>query len=93
MTEFDQFWSAYPRKAGKPVARKAFDKAITKTTLAAMLTALKWQRQTEQWLEGIIPHPTTWLNQERWHDEPPPPGLNKKNARAVRGIFGDNPEF
>lgn len=91
--EFNEFWATYPRKTAKPLARKAFDKAIKKTTLSVMLMALKWQKQSEQWLGGFIPHPSTWLNQERWDDEPPPPSLNKKNARAVRGIFGDDPEF
>lgn len=70
MSEFDRFWEAYPRKTAKVVARKAFDKALSKIDVGTMLRALAWQRNTEQWQRGVIPHPATWLNQERWSDEP-----------------------
>jgi hypothetical protein len=39
-----------------------------------ILTALAWQSQQESWLRNdgaYIPHPTTWLNGERWEDEKP----------------------
>jgi len=88
MNEFDQFWAAYPRKTGKGAARTSFAKAIKKTTLAKMLRTLAWQRESEQWLSGFIPHPTTWLNQERWDDEPTPPSLKSKNARSLKALFG-----
>jgi len=70
---FDRFWNVYPRKTAKVLARKAFAKAIVKTTLDKMLFALSWQARTEQWMRGVIPHPATWLNGERWDDEPPVP--------------------
>lgn len=90
MNEFEQFWIAYPRKTAKVRARHAFAKAIQKTTLKAMLHALEWQCQSEQWLNMIIPHPATWLNQERWDDEPPQaPRFSTKTAKNVKAIFGD----
>jgi hypothetical protein len=69
---FDRFWAAYPRKAGKDAARKAFaarkpDDALTD----AMLAAVAEQSQSEQWKRDggqYIPHPATWLNQGRWED-------------------------
>jgi hypothetical protein len=70
---FDQFWAAYPRKTGKGKARAEFAKAITRTTLDAILTALEWQRTQPDWVKNggqFIPHPSTWLHQERWDDEP-----------------------
>lgn len=91
MTEFDIFWMAYPRRTGKGAARKAFDKARQKTTLQVMLNALEWQRQQEQWLSNggaYIPHPSTWLNQERWEDEPVAlPQLKESSARTLRAIY------
>lgn len=84
--DFDRFWAAYPRRVGKGKARKAFEKAIKTTTLAAMLDALAWQRNQPQWVKDggeYVPHPTTWLNQERWADEPfEVPQVNAKNART-----------
>jgi hypothetical protein len=70
---FDRFWSAYPRKEAKAVARKAFarhkpDDAL----LGAMLNAIEKQKRSNQWVKDngqFIPLPATWLNQERWTDE------------------------
>ena len=39
-----------------------------------MLAAIGRQKQSDQWTrdgEAFIPHPSTWLNQERWTDELP----------------------
>ena len=35
-----------------------------------------WQRANDQWRQDgtelcFVPHPATWLNQERWEDESP----------------------
>ena len=66
---FDLFWAEYPNKAVKPKAKAAFDKAIKRTTIDTMLDAISAQKQSRQWLEGFIPHPSTWLNGDRWADE------------------------
>jgi len=69
---FDQFWSAYPRKVGKGVAKKRFKALKPDDELVQqMLSALDWQSETEQWRRDggrYIPNPGTWLNQERWLD-------------------------
>lgn len=71
---FDEFWKKYPRREGKGEARKAWKKIKSpKQTLAEIVTALGWQTQTEQWVRDngkFIPHPATYLNQQRWLDEP-----------------------
>lgn len=74
---FEEFWQAYPRarRVGKGAARRAWAKvARPAETLAAILAALEWQSVSEQWTkEGgqFVPLPSTYLNQERWLDEPP----------------------
>ena len=71
---FDQFWKAYPRKESKPNAKKAFEKIKPdEELLQKMLTAIEKWKATDQWQEDggrYIPHPSTWLNQRRWEDEP-----------------------
>lgn len=72
MMEFDQFWKAYPKKVGKGAARKAFEKWDCKGKITVILKAIEQQRACEQWRKDkgqFIPHPATWLNQERWMDE------------------------
>lgn len=69
---FNTFWSEYPRKVGKGAAKKSFEKALKKTDLKTILSAVEAQRQSPQWTRDdgqFIPHPATWLNQERWDDE------------------------
>lgn len=87
---FKQFWGAYPRKVGKGAARKAFTRAQSLTTLDTILTALAWQRTQPQWIKDggeFIPHPATWLNQERWDDEPPAlPQVKERTARNLIAV-------
>jgi len=70
---FDQFWSAYPRKVGKPEAQAAFTKALKLTTFDVLMAAVAaqapgWAREDKKY----TPHPTTWLNKKRWTDEVEP---------------------
>lgn len=67
---FEAFWKAYPRKTGKEAARKAWAFAMGVTTperVEAAVRAYKWPEDPR-----FIPHPSTWLNQGRWDDEPTP---------------------
>lgn len=72
-SDFDRFWAAYPRKEAKATARKAFARAVVKIggpdPPAILLGAL--ERAKASWVDAqFIPHPATWLNGERWDDEP-----------------------
>jgi len=77
---FQRFWSAYPSKVGKGAARKAWDKLKPDDALTdRMLAAIATQQLSDQWTRDggrYIPHPATWLNQERWEDEIKPTAIN-----------------
>jgi hypothetical protein len=71
--QFELFWQLYPRKAGKKAAKKAWgdikpSESLFSTIMAAIKIADQYWKQ-----QGIslnhIPHPSTWLNEERWEDE------------------------
>lgn len=69
---FEEFWTAYPRKVGKPVAMRAFAKAINGAggTMEGIMAGLRRHLPCEQWADPTkIPHPSTWLNREGWNDE------------------------
>lgn len=66
--DFEQFWSAYPRKNNKKKAKDKFMR-LKKDLLDQILNAVEKQKLSDQWQRGIVPHPTTWLNGERWEDE------------------------
>ena len=69
---FEEFWTAYPKKVGRAYAEKCFNKQKPcAELLKKMIEAINVQSKSEQWKrEGgrFIPHPSTWLNQQRWLD-------------------------
>jgi hypothetical protein len=71
-TPFDTFWREYPKKKSKGQARTAFNKALKKTDLNTIMTALRALKETKQWTKNggeFVPYPATWLNAEGWEDE------------------------
>lgn len=71
---FAEFWIAYPRKVAKPAAIKAFKAALAKSDHATIIKGLETAKHSAQWTRDggqFIPHPATWLNQERWNDAEP----------------------
>jgi hypothetical protein len=84
--EHDLFWQRYPRKTGKPRSLKAFKAARRRGIFAESIMGgldrwvLHWRdaRTAEQ----FIPHPATWLNDERWNAQCPAPTLDAPRDRA-----------
>jgi hypothetical protein len=68
---FEQFWTAYPRKTNKGFARTVFSRIKPNPDmLKKMIVAIEQQKSSDQWKDPkYIPHPSTWLNGERWEDE------------------------
>lgn len=67
---FDRFYQMYPRKVGKLAAKKAFFLALKKSSAQKIIdAALEYNRACAGKDKKFIPHPSTWLNQERWDDE------------------------
>ena len=73
-SEFEAFWNAYPKKVNKKKAQQKF-KALAKTNALPDITTLVADIENRttydsQWADKkFIPHPTTYLNGERWNDE------------------------
>ena len=67
--KFDLFWRLYPRKRGKGAARRAFEKALKRADFATIIGGLQAYLPHLPDDHQFIPHPSTWLNGERWDDE------------------------
>lgn len=70
--EFAKFWAIYPKKKARADAFKAWCKV--KPPLEAVLTAIAWQRKTDEWKEDggkYIKLAGGYLRDRRWEDEPP----------------------
>jgi hypothetical protein len=70
-SEFDVWWAAYPRKRGKGQAAKAYRAARKRASAETLLAAVQQQTPTLT-ARGpdYCPYPATWLNGERWADQP-----------------------
>jgi len=71
---FSAFWKAYPKKAGKPAAVRAWKAAHINGELQRVLDDVANRTAGQDWQKDggkYIPHPTTYLNQRRWLDEQP----------------------
>lgn len=89
--QFAVFWSAYPRKEGKPAAAKAWKKLKPNQTLIdrilrdiqARIGAGAWELENKQ----FIPHASTYLNGKRFTDEitprSNPDGINQPGNRKL----------
>lgn len=80
MTDFDEFWQAYPRKIAKGDARKAWAQTEKiRPSLDAVLNAIEQQKAA--WDNPkFIPYPATWLRAERWDDEVTPAVTQKSKS-------------
>lgn len=65
---FDEFYQAYPRRQNRKMAALAWKRIKPADRLLILRSVEAWKR-TDQWLQGIIPLPSTFLNCERWTDE------------------------
>lgn len=85
--DFNRFWEACPRKTAKGAAKTAWAKLHPDAELVErILAALERQKVSDQWTrdEGrFIPHPATWLNQERWEDEPDTRSANEPDPNNI----------
>lgn len=71
---FEKFWKLYPRKVDQGRAKTKWEQICSKKdrpTWKEIKKAILAQRKSERWQQTeFIPHPTTWLNQQRWLDDP-----------------------
>lgn len=68
---FKRFWAEYPkdRRVARKKAEQVFEKLPADKKSAAILGVITHRDHNPQWREPkYIPHPTTFLNQERWKD-------------------------
>lgn len=84
---FDEFYSIWPRKRAKPAAQKAWAKAVKRASADQILSAAIAYRDNPHRPEPhLIPHPATWLNQDRWNDELDGPRGNGRPTPTQRAL-------
>ena len=69
---FVEFWDTVPRKVGKGAARKAWAKAVKKADPQVIIEGMRRYRDDPNRSDEFTAHPSSWLNAERWDDDPLP---------------------
>jgi len=72
------FWPVYPKKVSKKKALESWCNRLISLKVGedfvkeTIIPSLQVQKESEQWVREsgrYIPHPATWINQEKWDDE------------------------
>jgi len=69
---FAGFWAAYPKKANRPDAIKAWKQVRGDKNEEEILRSVESFKATQGWTKDngqFIPHPASWLRGKRWEDE------------------------
>lgn len=87
---FDDFWAVYPNRKGKAAAlrtwqRKRLD-ALADRIIADVQARIAGDRQ---WLDGYIPHGSTYVNGEGWLDAIEPPKLRAVGGTGYQPLPGE----
>ena len=88
--DFKVFWMAYPKKVKKAPAAKSYLKALKKATSDEIFAGLVRYQRTCGDDPKFIANPDSWLNQERWNDNPQVvvEGSSKKAPSQSSARFG-----
>ena len=69
-SRFDEFFDAYPESTSRPIAKKAYQKALTKVSHDEIMDGLGRYISSQQGKDpSYIPAPAKWLGEERWADQ------------------------
>jgi hypothetical protein len=90
---FDDFWAVYPRRSGKAAAKKSWDAAMKRTLPAVVMAGAVAYRDDPNRVDMYTCLPATWLNQDRWEDDPLPSRVDatpRKIGQLERNVIEVN---
>lgn len=90
---FDDFWAVYPVKKGRAAAEAKWKARKLDAIADQIIADVKLRAATDrQWLEGFIPHGSTYVNGKGWEDaiegiRPAPPAPGQAAATKPREYY------
>lgn len=89
--QFKEWWWLYPHKIGKALAATAYKAALTRASQEQLVEGLKRYIKNKA-ADCPWCNPATWLQQDRWLDEPAiQPGMKVMQNGKVVGFVGPKP--
>lgn len=83
LDHFDEFWTVYPRKVGKPKAKAAYERALRRSSPEQILVGAHRYATDPNRAAEFTAHPTTWLNRDGWADDPLPERTRRRPAELT----------
>lgn len=86
---FPEFWAAYPNKKGKADALRAWKRKRLDAKADALIAHVAHMAANDDgWRRGFIPMGSTYLNGDRWDDEPtgPPSAATQEPSNTLKGL-------
>lgn len=77
-SSFNEFWSVYPKKDDKRLARRSFEKALDRASLDDIVAGAQRYRDDPNREDAFTKNPSTWLNADAWENGPLPPRIVRK---------------
>jgi hypothetical protein len=71
-SDFASFWSVYPKKDDKPLAKRSFEKALGRASLEVIIAGAERYRDDPNREQAFTKNPSTWLNADAWENGPLP---------------------
>ena len=88
-SEFDSFWSYYPKKVDKGAAVRAFKKALKTSPATEVIEGAKRYAEDPNLPDKqFVKNPATWLNAEAWNNGPLP-ARKKTDSKALEEWAND----
>jgi biotin operon repressor len=88
-SEFDLFWSYYPKKVDKGAAVRAFKKALKTSPATEVIEGAKRYAEDPNLPDKqFVKNPATWLNAEAWNNGPLP-ARKKTDSKALEEWAND----
>ena len=88
-TEFESFWSNYPKKVDKGAAIRAFKKALKTSPAPEVIEGAKRYAEDPNLPDKqFVKNPATWLNAEAWNNGPLP-ARKKTDSKALEEWAND----
>lgn len=79
---FDRFWDVAAVKSGKKKAREAFELALKRAPLEAIIAGMiRYRDWTHEHPDHTVKYPQGWLNDDRWTDDLSASGNGQRPGR------------
>jgi hypothetical protein len=85
---FNQFWSVYPKKQDKALAKRSFERALKRASFDDIMAGVEQYKNDPNRDPLFTKNPSTWLNADAWENDPLPAMVTRKPRKLTNAEEG-----